>query len=85
MASNPVIVDALNGAGTIRENYGGSAGLTVGIDNGSGTFSGAIEQVASLTKAGSGAETLTGANTYGGATTINAGTLEIGNGGSGDI
>ena len=74
-ASYPVIVDALSGSGTIRDNAG-QAGLTVGIDNGSGTFSGTIQQVTSLTKTGSGAETLNGANfTYSGPTTISGGRL----------
>ena len=39
----------------------------------------------SLTKAGSGALTLTAGNTYSGATTIGGGTLQIGNGGSGEL
>ena len=80
-ATNPVIVDALTGAGTIQETYGGQAGLTVGIDNGSGTFSGTITQVASLTKAGSGAETLSGTLSYSGPTTVSGGQLTFsGNG-----
>ena len=38
----------------------------------------------SLTMSGAGTLTLTGSNTYGGGTTISAGTLQIGNGGSGE-
>ena len=52
------------------------ANLTIGsviADNGGAT---------ALTKAGSATLTLTGSNTYSGATTIGAGTLQIGNGGA---
>ena len=54
--------------------------LTIGVNNGSGTFSGTILSGLSLTKAGAGAETLSGANTYTGGTTISGGTLQLGNG-----
>jgi fibronectin-binding autotransporter adhesin len=62
----------------------GPASLTVGTAN-STTFAGVIFGPASingLTKQGSGTLTLTGANNYFGPTTINAGTLAIGAGGS---
>ena len=52
------------------------ANLTIGsviADNGGAT---------ALTKAGSATLTLTGSNTYSGATTIGAGTLQVGNGGA---
>ncbi len=55
------------------------ANLTIGsviADNGGAT---------ALTKAGAATLTLTGSNTYSGATTIGAGTLQIGNGGSGEF
>ena len=54
--------------------------LTVGANNGSSTFSGAISGFVGLTKAGSGTLTLSGttANTYSlGTTTVNGGTLEL--------
>jgi autotransporter-associated beta strand protein len=71
---NDVFVDSLTGAGTVT---GGSNTLTVGVDNGSGTFSGAIGGNIRLTKNGSGTQTLTGAATYTGATTISGGTLAL--------
>jgi autotransporter-associated beta strand protein len=57
----------------------GSGTLTVGGDNTSTTFSGSISGTGGLTKQGSGIFTLTGANAYSGPTTINAGTLRLGN------
>jgi outer membrane autotransporter protein len=63
----------------------GPATLTVGNDNSNSTFSGVIEDgtgVLQLTKIGAGTLTLTGANTYSGGTTVSAGTLQLGNGGT---
>jgi autotransporter-associated beta strand protein len=61
----------------------GAKSLTVGGDNTSTTFGGAISGTGgSLTKSGSGTQTLSGVNTYTGNTTINAGTLEIGGAGT---
>jgi fibronectin-binding autotransporter adhesin len=54
--------------------------LTVGGNNASGTFSGTIQNTAgtlSLTKTGTGTLTLSGASTFSGNTTINAGTLSV--------
>ncbi len=79
--------------GTLQIGSGGSAGSISGTaitDNGSLVFdrsdtpnySGVISGSGSLTQGGSGTLTLTGANTYWGATTITAGTLQIGSGGS---
>ena len=72
---NNVFVDELTGAGTV----GGSNArtLTVGVNNGSGTFSGAIGGSISFTKNGTGTQTLSGTNTYTGATTVNDGKLVI--------
>lgn len=56
----------------------GNNTLTVGGDNTSTTFSGVYQDsggAAALTKTGTGALTLSGANTYTGATTVNAGNL----------
>ena len=84
---NPVIIDALTGSGTIFTHYGptGPRSLTLGVNNGSGTFTGQINSstpTLSITKSGSGTQTLSGTNAYNGTTTISGGTLEIGSGGS---
>ncbi|MDA0961873.1 MAG: autotransporter outer membrane beta-barrel domain-containing protein, partial [Proteobacteria bacterium] len=51
--------------------------LTAGGDNSSTTFSGVISGAGELIKAGSGTLTLSGANTYAGATTVSNGTLDV--------
>ena len=77
-----VTVDALTGSGTITKTMvqNSPISLTVGADNGSGIFSGAISNPSgqiSLVKTGSGTQTLSGSNTYTGTTTVSAGTLLI--------
>jgi autotransporter-associated beta strand protein len=62
----------------------GANNLTVGANNKAATFSGVIADGAhftngSLTKIGTGTLTLTGANTYTGGTSVNAGTLLVNN------
>jgi autotransporter-associated beta strand protein len=53
------------------------------IDTGTlGTFANVLAGSGALTKSGAGTTTLTGANTYTGETTISAGTLQLGNGGT---
>lgn len=66
-------VASLAGAGTVA--LGGNT-LTTG--DGSSTFSGAIGGSGSVTKAGAGTFTLSGVNTYGGTTRVEAGTLALG-------
>ena len=64
-----------------------SAGGVIGIQNsGAATVSGAISNnganAASLVKSGAGTLTLSGSNTYTGGTTVSAGTLQVGAGGT---
>ncbi|MGB0154731.1 MAG: autotransporter-associated beta strand repeat-containing protein [Verrucomicrobiales bacterium] len=82
-----IIIDALNGDGTI--GIGGTSaaasgvGLRLGVDNGTGVFGGTIQNtngdgaLFTLEKVGSGTQTLNGNNTYTGATTISGGLLNI--------
>ena len=67
--------------GTITNSKTGTtATLTIGSNNGSGSFNGTISNGAgtvALVKTGTGTETLTGTNTYSGGTTIDSGTLNI--------
>ncbi len=73
-----VRVDGLNGAGTVSSES--AAGITVGVDNGDGTFSGVLADGAvpgRITKAGTGTQTLSGPNTFTGPVTVEAGALRI--------
>ncbi len=75
-------INGLTGAGTVDTVAGGTPTLTVGDENASGAFSGVIQDTAgtlSLTKISGGTLTLSGANTYAGATLVSGGTLEIQN------
>ena len=78
---NSLIASLGGGGGGIVTNSGGSAAtLTAGGDNTSTTFAGVIQDGASTTaleKSGGGTMTLTGTNSYTGATTIGAGTLAL--------
>jgi len=70
-------VGSIAGAGSIVSN-GGT--LTVGGDNTSTTFSGVItesDDPTALIKTGTGTLTLSGSNSYTGATTVSAGTLSV--------
>ncbi|MDR3459788.1 MAG: autotransporter-associated beta strand repeat-containing protein [Verrucomicrobiae bacterium] len=82
-------VGNLSGIGTARivnNSASTTSTLTVGnADNGGGTFSGVITNgigTVALTKVGAGIITLTGSNTYSGATSIKGGTLALAGGGS---
>ena len=71
-------IGSLSGAGTLtNSNANSAAPLTVGGDNTSQTFSGLLASAApglmSLTKIGSGVQTLSGTSSYAGGTTINGG------------
>ncbi len=79
-------IGSLAGSGTVTTNVTGSATLNVGTDNTSDAdFSGVIQNgsgTVSLVKLGTGKQTLSGANTFTGGTTIISGTLSVGNGGT---
>ena len=70
----------LTGAGTVALN--GGAGLTVGGDNSSSLFAGALTGSGYIVKAGGGTLTLSGSNTYAGSTEITGGTLVAGSAGA---
>jgi autotransporter-associated beta strand protein len=75
-------VGAVSGSGGTILNNGGATSLTVGNGGGTGSYAGTIASgTGSLgfVKAGAGTETLTGANSYTGATTVDAGVLELAN------
>lgn len=67
--------------GSIPGNVTNNASLIFNRSD-SQTFSGVISGSGSVTQAGSGSVTLTNANTYSGGTTVSAGTLQLGNGGT---
>ncbi len=83
--ADDIAIGSLSGDGTVDL---GSHALTLGGLGKNDTLGGTIKNGASsiggsLIKAGMGTLTLTGANTYTGGTTVNAGTLQLGNGGTG--
>ena len=62
-----VRVNALTGAGSINQGYsgGGYTAFTIGVDNGSGTYSGVMSDgsgAGNLVKVGTGTQTLSGAS-----------------------
>ncbi len=81
------------GAGTLQIGGGGTLGTGQVNDyaalvfnfSGAPTFANVIGGYGSVTQAGEGIVTLTASNTYTGATTVSAGTLQIGNGGTGAL
>jgi autotransporter-associated beta strand protein len=77
-------VGSLTGAGTVTNSVPTAPTLTVGGDNSSQTFSGLLQDgsgTLAVVKTGNGMWTLSGNNNYSGATTLNSGTLQLGNGG----
>jgi autotransporter-associated beta strand protein len=79
-----VRVNKITGTGTIRTGYTGSgyANLAIGVDNGGSIFAGIIADASAeghLVKEGSGVITLSGASTFTGTTTVNAGGLKLTN------
>ncbi|MDF1824340.1 MAG: autotransporter-associated beta strand repeat-containing protein [Verrucomicrobiales bacterium] len=84
--STSITIDALNGEGTfgVGGKIANGFGLTLGVSDGNGVFSGAITETTadgeafSIEKVGSGTQSLNGDNTYTGATLISGGQLNIG-------
>jgi len=81
LATGGTTAGSIEGAGRV---FLGSNNLAVGGNNLSTTFSGVVQDLGvgagtggSLTKTGSGTLTLSGANTYTGATVVNAGILDV--------
>ena len=85
-ASGAFQMGALNGTGVMIGNFsgGGVTTVTMGNTGSNGAFSGEIADgtgnMVKLVKVGSGTQTLSGANTYTGTTTVNGGTLLVMNG-----
>ena len=67
---------------TLADVAGGNVTLSVGNNNGTTTYGGVLAGSGGLTKIGSGALTLTNSNSYTGATTLAAGTLNLSNTGA---
>ncbi len=74
------LTEATGGDATHAAVLLGTAALTTGGDNTSTIFAGVIGGTGGIVKNGAGTWTLTGTNTYTGSTTINAGTIVIGDG-----
>ena len=72
-------INGLYGDGLVRRENSGAATLTIGDNNANGDFGGVIYDFGalSLVKTGNGTQILSGENTYTGATTINAGKLQV--------
>ena len=78
-------ISSVSGTGVVTNNGAGPATLTVGRSNTSATFSGTLTDGSDslgFAKTGDGTVILTGGNKYTGGTSITAGTLQIGNGGT---
>jgi fibronectin-binding autotransporter adhesin len=77
-----VLINGLSGYGAI-DNTNGTGTLSIGNNNVTSTFYGAIQNTAgtlSVIKQGTGTQTLAGAAIYSGSTTVNGGTLAIAGG-----
>jgi autotransporter-associated beta strand protein len=81
LAGLAATVGDLQGNGVITSSVAAAVTVTAGSNNASTTFSGEIQDgsgAVALTKNGTGTLTLSGNNSYSGATTISAGTIKLG-------
>ncbi len=82
IGSSALNINGLSGTGTVDSVSSTTKTLVAGNNDATSTFGGILKATSgglALTKVGTGTLTLTGANTYGGVTTINSGgTLRIG-------
>jgi autotransporter-associated beta strand protein len=82
--STSVTINGLNGNGVVTRSSAANGLLTIGDNDANGNFTGSINLLGtasgnlSVTKIGAGKQILSGVNNYTGATTITAGTLQIG-------
>ena len=77
-------LNGLSGTGTV-DSVSGTPALIMGDGNATGDFGGTLKNTSgtlALTKLGTGVQTLSGANTYSGASTISNGTLKLAASGS---
>ena len=81
-SGHALIIGSLAGVGGSEVRLTGGA-LVTGGDNSSTTFAGFLSGTNGLTKQGSGTLILSGSNTHSGLMTINSGTLQIGENGTG--
>ena len=70
-----VTLGSLAGTATATNDIGSGGTLNVGADGTSTTFAGVVTDTGNLNKIGAGTLTLSGANTYSGATTVSNGVL----------
>ena len=85
MAGFSDTINGLSGNGTVDNSTGTGNTLTVGNNNATSVFSGTIQDTSgslALTKTGTGTLTLSGTNSYSGATTVGAGVLQVGSSGA---
>lgn len=79
LAGSTASVGALSGGGSVQL---GTGSLVIGSNNASTSFAGIIAGSGGIEKLGTGAFTLTGANTFAGRTLVSAGSLTLASGGS---
>jgi autotransporter-associated beta strand protein len=79
LGNGTFVFGGLSGSSNIALNdtLGNAVSLSLGNNNSSNSYSGNLTGNGSLTKVGSGEQTLSGANTYAGVTNVSAGTLTL--------